>query len=63
MDDIIGKIAFDLSNSIDCFPLYNIDFSSISFDRIGPENQNSYGYRFVLPIRGDGPTYNSKNWI
>ena len=63
MDDLIAKISFDINASIDCFPLYNIDFTSIAFDRIGPEGQNSFGYRFVLPIRGDGPSYDSKNWM
>ena len=63
MDDIIAKLAFDSANIGDCFPLYGIDFTSLPFDRIGPEGQNGYGYRIVLPIRSEAPNYNPAKWI
>lgn len=63
MDDIIAKLAHDNAAQCDCFDLYNIDFTSIAFDRVGPEGQNSYGYRLTIPLQGNGPVFLSKNWI
>jgi hypothetical protein len=63
MDDIISAIAYDTEIIGDCFPLYGVDFSSITFDRTGPHGQYGHGYRLNLPIRKNGPTYNAQKWI
>lgn len=58
MDDIVAKIAYDSIMTCEL----NINFQEISFDKIGPEGQNEYGYRLTIPFRNYAPPYNPLKW-
>lgn len=62
MDDLISYMQNDVENNDLCIVAGRIQFEDITFDSVGPVNQNDHGYRVTFPLDFEALEYDADKW-